>query len=49
MSGVVHDSGIVNGSGVVVNYLPVGIRIWFWVNCGGRVFGDTANFSSEIG
>ena len=32
-----------------VNYLPVGVRIWFWVNCGGRVFGDTANFSSEIG
>ena len=24
---------------VVVNYLPVGVRIWFRVNCGGRVFG----------
>ena len=32
-----------------VNYLPVGIRIWFWPNCLIRVFGDMANFSSEIG
>ena len=32
-----------------VNYLLVGVRIWFWVNCGSRVFGDIANFSSEIG
>ena len=32
-----------------VNYLPVGIRIWFQVNCGSRVFGDVADFSSEIG
>ena len=32
-----------------VNYLPVGIRIWFWPNCRIRVFGDMANFSSEIG
>ena len=27
-----------------VNYLPVGVRIWYWENCGGRVFGDKANF-----
>ena len=32
-----------------VNYLPVGIRIWFWPNCRIRVFGDMDNFSSEIG
>ena len=32
-----------------VNYLPVGIRIWFWPNCRIRVFGDMAKFSSEIG
>ena len=32
-----------------VNYLPVGVRIWFWPNCRIRVFGDMANFSSEIG
>ena len=32
-----------------VIYLPVGIRIWFWPNCQIRVFGDMANFSSEIG
>ena len=34
-----------------VNYLTVGVRIWFRVNCRGRVrvFGDTANFSNEIG
>ena len=32
-----------------VNYLPAGVRIWFWPNCGIRVFGDMANFSSEIG
>ena len=32
-----------------VNYLPVGVRIWFWPNCRIRVLGDTANFLSEIG
>ena len=32
-----------------VNYLPAGVRIWFWPNCGILVFGDMANFSSEIG
>ena len=32
-----------------VIYLPEGVRIWFRANCGGRVFGDMANFSSEIG
>ena len=32
-----------------VNYLPVGVRIWFWPNCRIRVFGDMANYSSEIG
>ena len=32
-----------------VNYLPAGVRIWFWPNCRTRVFGDMANFSSEIG
>ena len=38
MSGVAHDGGIVQG-----------VRIWFRANCGGWVFGDMANFSSEIG
>ena len=28
-----------------VNYLPVGVRIWFWPNCWIRVFGDMAKFS----
>ena len=32
-----------------VNYLPVGVRIWFWPNCRIQVFGDMVNFSSEIG
>ena len=32
-----------------VDYLPVGVGIWFQVNCGVRVFGVTAIFSSEIG
>ena len=32
-----------------VNYLPVGVTIWFWPNCRIRVFGDTANSISEIG
>ena len=32
-----------------VNYLPVGVRIRFRVNCGSRVFGVRANLSSEIG
>ena len=32
-----------------VDYLPVGVRILFWVNCGGRVIGVRAKFSSEIG
>ena len=32
-----------------VNYLPVGVRIRFRVNCGSRVFGVKANLSSEIG
>ena len=32
-----------------VNYLPVGVTIWFWPNCRIQVFGDTAKFSSEIG
>ena len=32
-----------------VNYLPVGVRIRFRVNCGSRVFGVRANLSCEIG
>ena len=32
-----------------VDYLPVGVKIWFQVNCGGRVFGVRAKLSSEIG
>ena len=31
------------------NYLSVGVRIWFRVNYGSRVFGVRVNFSSEIG
>ena len=29
------------------NYLSVGVRIWFRVNYGSRVFGVRVNFSSE--
>ena len=32
-----------------VHYLPGGVRIWFRPNCRVGVFGDMANFASEIG
>ena len=41
-----HDSGILQ-SGLFTS--GVGVRIWFHPNCQVGVFGDIANFSSEIG
>ena len=32
-----------------VNYLPVGVRIWFHPNCRVGVFRDMVNFLNEIG
>ena len=39
---LVHDSGILQSE-------LLGVRICFYPNCQIRVFGDMANFSSEIG
>merc|ERR1712218_204686 len=30
-----------------VNYLPVGVRIWFWPNCRVRVFGDRVKMAKN--
>ena len=47
--GIILMSGIAHGGGILQSYLPAGVRIWFRANCGVRVFGDMANFPSEIG